>query len=304
VIFSFVIASITYPIYANWVWGGGWLSQLGHNFGLGHGHVDFAGSSVVHMVGGVAALVGAKVLGPRIGKYDDDGQARPIPGHNIPMAVLGTFILAFGWFGFNPGSTLSGTDTHTAVIAVNTMLASASGAFAAYLWMKFRFGTPDVSWLCNGMLAGLVAITAPCAFVTAPVAILIGAVAGVLVINSAMFIENVLKIDDPVGASSVHGACGAWGILALGLFADGRYGDGWNGVPGKVRGLFYGDGKQFVAECIGIVVCAAWVGAITFLTLRIIGSFIPNRVSAVAELDGLDVPEMGIEGYTTEPMAD
>ena len=250
----------------------------------------------MHLVGGVAALVGAKVLGPRIGKYTDDGQALPIPGHNIPMAVLGTFILAFGWFGFNPGSTLSRMDTHTAVIAVNTMLAS------AYLWMKLRFGTPDVSWLCNGMLAGLVAITAPCAFVTAPVAILIGVVAGVLVINSALFIETVLKIDDPVGASSVHGVCGAWGILSLGLFADGRYGDGWNGVPGKVRGLLYGDGKQFIAECIGIVVCVAWVAGITFITLRIIGAFVPNRVSAVAELDGLDVPEMGIEGYTTEAM--
>ena len=167
--------------------------------------------------------------------------------------------------------------------------------------MKLRFGTPDVSWLCNGMLAGMVAITAPCAFVTAPVAILIGVVAGVLVINSALFIENVLKIDDPVGASSVHGACGAWGILALGLFADGRYGDGWNGVPGKVRGLFYGDGKQFVAECIGILVVRRLGRArMTFLTLRVIGAFVRNRVSAVAELDGLDVPEMGIEGYTTE----
>jgi len=304
VIFSFVISSITYPIYANWVWGGGWLSQLGKNFGLGHGHVDFAGSSVVHLVGGVAALVGAKVIGPRIGKYTPDGKAVPIPGHNIPMAVLGTFILAFGWFGFNPGSTLSGMDTRTAVIAVNTMLASASGAFGAYLWTKFRFGTPDVSWLCNGMLAGLVAITAPCAFVTAPSAILIGLVAGVLVISSAMFIENVLKIDDPVGASSVHGACGAWGILSLGLFADGRYGDGWNGVAGKVRGLFYGDGKQFVAECIGILVCIAWVATVTFIALRVIGAFVPNRASAVAELDGLDVPEMGIEGYTTETMPD
>ncbi len=178
VIFSFVISTIIYPIYANWVWGGGWLSQLGHNFGLGHGHVDFAGSSVVHMVGGVAALVGAKMMGPRIGKYSTDGKAQPIPGHNIPMAVLGTFILAFGWFGFNPGSTLSGTDTHIAVIAVNTMLASATGAFGAYLYMKFRFDTPDVSMMCNGMLAGLVAITAPCAFVTAPAAMFIGLVAG------------------------------------------------------------------------------------------------------------------------------
>jgi Amt family ammonium transporter len=304
VLFSFVIASITYPIYANWVWGGGWLSQLGKNFGLGHGHVDFAGSSVVHMVGGVAALVGAKLVGPRIGKYSPEGKALPIPGHNIPMAVLGTFILAFGWFGFNPGSTLSGTDTHTAVIATNTMLASASGAFAAYLWTKIRFGAPDVSWLCNGMLAGLVAITAPCAFVTAPAAILIGAVAGVLVIVSAMFIENVLKIDDPVGASSVHGTCGAWGILSLGLFADGRYGDGWNGVSGKVTGLFYGDGRQFVAECIGILTCVVWVGTVTFVTLRILDSVVGNRVSPHAEMAGLDVPEMGIEGYSTEPMPD
>jgi Amt family ammonium transporter len=304
VIFSFVISSITYPIYANWVWGGGWLSALGRNFGLGHGHVDFAGSSVVHMVGGVAALVGAKTIGPRIGKYDRDGRAQPIPGHNIPMAVLGTFILAFGWFGFNPGSTLSGTDTRTAVIAVNTMLASASGAFAAYLWTKVRFGRPDVSWLCNGMLAGLVAITAPCAFVTAPAAILIGAVAGVLVIVSAMFIENVLKIDDPVGASSVHGVCGAWGILSLGLFADGRYGDSWNGVPGTVRGLLYGDPKQFVAACLAILGCFAGVGTVTFLALRITDALVGNRVSAHEEMAGLDVPEMGIEGYATEALPD
>jgi Amt family ammonium transporter len=302
VAFSFVISTITYPIYANWVWGGGWLSQLGHNFGLGHGHVDFAGSSVVHMVGGVAALVGAKVLGPRIGKFGPDGRPRPIPGHNVPMTVLGTFILAFGWFGFNPGSTLSGTDTHIAVIAVNTMLASASGAFGAYLYLKIRFGAPDVSMLCNGMLAGLVAITAPCAFVTAPAALFIGAVAGVLVVVSAMFIENTLKIDDPVGASSVHGTCGAWGILSLGLFADGRYGDGWNGVPGPVRGLFYGDPSQFVASCVGILTCAVWVGTLTFLALSVIGLFTRNRARAEDELAGLDVPEMGIEGYATEAM--
>jgi ammonium transporter, Amt family len=302
VIFSFILSTIMYPIYANWVWGGGWLSQLGVNFGLGHGHVDFAGSSVVHMVGGVAALVGAKMMGPRIGKYDAEGKAQPIPGHNIPMAVLGTFILAFGWFGFNPGSTLSGVDTHIAVIAVNTMLASASGAFGAYLYLKLRFDTPDVSMLCNGMLAGLVAITAPCAFVTAPAAIFIGLVAGVLVVVSAMFIENVLKIDDPVGASSVHGTCGAWGILSLGLFADGRYGDGWNGVPGKVRGLFYGDPAQFGAECIGLLANVLWVGAVTWVALKITGALVGNRVSADTEMIGLDVPEMGMEGYSTEPV--
>jgi Amt family ammonium transporter len=304
VIFSFILSTIIYPIYANWVWGGGWLSQLGHNFGLGHGHVDFAGSSVVHMVGGVAALVGAKMMGPRIGKYTADGKAVPIPGHNIPMAVLGTFILAFGWFGFNPGSTLAGTDTHIAVIAVNTMLASASGAFGAYLYMVFRFGTPDVSMLCNGMLAGMVAITAPCAFVTAPISIFIGLVAGVLVVVSAMFIENVLKIDDPVGASSVHGVCGAWGILSLGLFADGRYGDGWNGVPGPVRGLFYGDPSQLLAECVGLVANVLWVGFITYLALKVAGALAGNRVSPETEQLGLDVPEMGMEGYSTEAMPD
>ncbi|HVY40456.1 MAG TPA: ammonium transporter [Polyangia bacterium] len=304
VVFSFVISTLIYPIYANWVWGGGWLSQLGHNFGLGHGHVDFAGSSVVHMVGGVAALVGAKVIGPRIGKYSVDGKAQPIPGHNIPMAVLGTFILAFGWFGFNPGSTLSGTDTHIAVIAVNTMLASATGAFGAYLYMKFRFDTPDVSMMCNGMLAGLVAITAPCAFVTAPAAMFIGLVAGVLVVVSALFIENVLKIDDPVGASSVHGVCGAWGILSLGLFADGRYGDGWNGVPGPVRGLFYGDPSQFAAECVGLLANVAWVAVMTFVTLKLVGAAVGNRVSSSTEIQGLDVPEMGMEGYTAEPLPD
>jgi Amt family ammonium transporter len=302
VLFSVVITSLTYPIYANWVWGGGWLSQLGRNFGLGHGHVDFAGSSVVHLVGGAAALVGAKLLGPRIGKYGADGTPRPIPGHNIPMAVSGTFILAFGWFGFNAGSTLSGSDTHIAVIAVNTMLASASGAFGAYLYMKLRFGTPDVSMLCNGMLAGLVAITAPCAFVTAPIAVFIGAVAGVLVVVSALFIEGVLKIDDPVGASSVHGVGGIWGVLSLGLFADGRYGENWNGVPGRVRGLLYGDPGQLAAQCIGVVTCLLWVGGMTYVSMRVLEATIGNRVKPRTELDGVDVPEMGIEGYAMEPM--
>jgi ammonium transporter, Amt family len=180
------------------------------------------------------------------------------------------------------------------------MLASASGAFAAYLWMKFRFGAPDVSWLCNGMLAGMVAITAPCAFVTAPAAIFIGLVAGVLVIVSALFIENTMKIDDPVGAASVHGVNGAWGILSLGLFADGRYGDGWNGIAGPVRGLFYGDASQFIAEVLGVLVCAAWVGTVTFIAFRVIDVFAKHRVPPSSEVGGLDVPEMGIEGYAVE----
>src|SRR5512138_2104482 len=201
VIFSLILSAVIYPIYANWVWGGGWLSQLGANFGLGHGHVDFAGSSVVHLQGGIMAIVLAKMIGPRAGKYRPDGSIHPIAPHSIPQVMLGTFILAFGWFGFNAGSTLSGMDTRLAVVAVNTMLAGATGAFASYLYVKVKFGKPDPSWLANGMLAGLVAITAPCAFVSAWAAALIGAVAGVLVVVAAVFIDTKLRIDDPVGAS-------------------------------------------------------------------------------------------------------
>jgi ammonium transporter, Amt family len=300
VFFSFVIATLIYPIYANWVWGGGWLSALGKNFGLGHGHVDFAGSSVVHMTGGVAALVGAKMLGPRIGKYDRDGRPRPIPGHNIPMVALGTFILAFGWFGFNAGSSLAGTDTRIGIIATNTMLASAAGAFVSALYVWKRYGKPDVTMMCNGMLAGLVAITAPCAFVSAPIAVLIGSVAGVLVVAAAVFVERKLKIDDPVGAVAVHGVNGAWGILAVGLFANGTYGAGLNGVSGAVRGLFYGDAGQLGASVIGIVTNIVFVGAMTAGTLFVLDKLVGNRVSREDELAGLDVPEMGLEGYPGE----
>lgn len=298
VIYGFFISMFVYPIFGNWVWGGGWLSQLGVNFGLGHGHVDFAGSSVVHEVGGVAALAGAMVIGPRIGKYGKDGRVNVIPGHNIPMALVGTFILAFGWFGFNPGSTLAGTDLRISVVAVNTMLASASGAFLAmaYVWMKF--GKPDPGMLANGMLAGLVAITAPCAFVNATGAIIIGAVAGVLVVVVYNFLDSKLKIDDPVGAFAVHGANGLWGVLSLGLFADGKYGDGWNGVPGTVKGLFYGDGKQFLAELIGGLVCFVFVFAVMYTFFNIIKrTKIGLRVSEAQEIAGLDIPEMGVHGY-------
>ncbi len=235
-VYGLFMSMVVYPLFGNWVWGGGWLADLGANFGLGHGHVDFAGSSVVHMVGGVAALAGAIVLGPRIGKFTKDGKPVAIPGHHIPMALVGTLILAFGWFGFNPGSTLAGTDLRIAVVATNTMLAGTGGALTAMIYMMMRFGKPDPSMMANGMLAGLVAITAPCAFVTAPVSMLIGAIAGVLVCLAVFFIEGTLKIDDPVGAISVHGVNGAWGVLSLGLFADGKYGDGWNGVPGHGHG--------------------------------------------------------------------
>lgn len=298
VIYGLFIGTIIYPVFGNWVWGGGWLSQLGKNFALGHGHVDFAGSSVVHMTGGVLALVGAKIIGPRIGKYNADGSTNAIPGHNIPMAIIGTFILAFGWFGFNPGSSLAGGDFRIAIAAVNTMIASATGAFASTLWMwKVRGNKPDPSMMCNGMLAGLVAITAPCAFVGVGSAAIIGIVSGILVIEAAFFVERKLKIDDPVGAVAVHGCNGAWGCIALGLFADGTYGDGWNGVAGTVKGLFYGDPSQLVAQFVGVGTNIVYTVIIGFVVFKIIDIIVGNRVSPEAEIEGLDIPEMGVAGY-------
>src|SRR5713101_5006930 len=297
VVFGFFLSMFTYPIFANWVWGGGWLSQLGKNFGLGHGHVDFAGSSVVHMVGGVTALAGAMVLGPRIGKYNKDGSANPIPGHNIPMGVLGCFILAFGWFGFNPGSTLAGGDLRIAVIAVNTMLASASGAIFAMFYVWAKYGKPDPSMMVNGMLAGLVAITAPCGFVSSFWAFVIGAVSGVLVCWAAVFIERTMMVDDPVGAIAVHGVNGAWGVLSLGLFADGTYGDGFNGVEGTVRGLFYGGASQFVAQVIGTITCFAFIFTASWVFFKVYDLVFGMRVSPETEMEGLDVPELGVHGY-------
>jgi Amt family ammonium transporter len=217
------------------------------------------------------------------------------------MVVTGTLILAFGWFGFNPGSTLAGTDTRTALIATNTMIASAAGAASACVYVWAKFGKPDVTLICNGLLAGLVAITGPCAFVSSGASVLIGAVAGVLVVVAALFVERKLKIDDPVGAVAVHGVCGAWGILALGIFADGTYGDGLNGVPGTVRGLLHGDASQLIASCVGIAVNVVWVGAMAVLTMFVVGKLVGNRVSEQSEQDGLDVDEMGLPGYAAEP---
>ena len=296
VIYGFFVGGILYPLYANWVWGGGWLAMLGKNFGLGHGHVDYAGSSVVHMVGGVAALAGALVIGPRLGKYKD-GKAMAIPGHHIPMAIVGTFILAFGWFGFNAGSSLAGTDLRIGVVATNTMLASAGGAFSAMMYMWFGYGKPDISMIANGMLAGLVAITAPCAFVTAPVAVLIGAIAGILVCISVFFIDRTLKIDDPVGAISVHGVNGAWGVISLGLFADGTYGDGYNGIAGGVKGLFYGGGSQFAAQLIGTATNIIYVFIVSYVFFKVLDKVVGLRVPAEVEIEGLDQAEVAVTAY-------
>jgi ammonium transporter, Amt family len=297
-IYGVCVGSIMYPVFGNWVWGGGWLSQLGVNFGLGNGYVDFAGSSVVHMQGGVIGLIFAWLIGPRYGKYNKDGSVNPVAPHSIPMAIIGTFILAFGWFGFNPGSTLAGTDLRISVVAVNTMIASATGALFATLWMWwFRTKKPDPSMMCNGMLAGLVAITAPSAFVSAGGAAWIGIVAGILVVESVFFFDRI-KIDDPVGAISVHGVCGAWGCLSIGLFADGTYGDGWNGVAGNVKGLFYGAGfGQLGAEIIGVVTCFVTLSILAYVVYKIADAIVGNRVSLETEIGGLDIPEMGLLGY-------
>jgi len=249
------------------------------------------------MTGGVAAFVGAKVLGPRLGKFRKDGKPNAIPGHHIPMALLGCFILAFGWFGFNAGSTLAGGDLRIGVVAVNTMLASAAGAFSSMFYMWKLYGKPDISMIANGFLAGLVAITAPCAFVNSVSAVIIGLIAGILLCMSVFFVERVLKIDDPVGAISVHGANGAWGVIALGLFADGTYGDGLNGVEKTVRGLFYGDGSQFLAQVAGVVTNFIFVFVVMYVFFKILDKIVPLRITEDVEIEGLDQAEVAVSAY-------
>ena len=299
VVYGFVVSMFFYPIFGNWAWGGGWLAQLGSKSGLGHGYVDFAGSGVVHGMGGFLALAGAIVIGPRLGKYNRDGTPNTFLAYNLPLAILGVFILAFGWFGFNAGSSLAATDLRISVAAVNTMLASATGALAAMFWSmrKKKLGKPDPGMCANGMLAGLVGITAPSGFVSPNMALLIGAIAGVLVIESINFFERKAKIDDPVGAISVHGINGLWGLIALGLFADGTYGAGWNGVDGTVKGLFYGDGGQLVAQLIGCATIIVFAGGGGWLFFKIQHAIQGIRVTPEVELQGLDMPEMGVYAY-------
>jgi Amt family ammonium transporter len=299
---TFFLGAITYPFFANWAWGGGWLSQLGANFGLGHGYCDFAGSGVVHAVGGLTGLAVAMIVGPRLGKYNRDGSSNAIPGHDIVIVLLGCFILAFGWFGFNPGSTLGASGNgalRIGSIAVNTMLAGCTGSFGAILYMWIRYGKPDASMSGNGLLAGLVAITAPSGFVNTIGAAIIGAVAGILVCLSVEFFDRVAHVDDPVGAISVHGTNGLWGVISVGLFADGRsnYGGSWNGVNGSVRGLFYGDPGQLVAQLVGVVTLLGFVFGASFVFNWIVDFFVGQRVSPESELAGLDIPEMGALGY-------
>ncbi|MGZ8650870.1 MAG: ammonium transporter [Actinomycetota bacterium] len=305
IVYGFFMSIVLYPLFGMWAWGGGWLAALGTNVSLGHGYVDFAGSGVVHAVGGLCALAGAMVIGPRIGRYREDGTPNPMPGHNIPFAIAGTFILLFGWFGFNPGSTFAATDLRISVVAVNTVLASAFGAFACMLWCMRtkKLGKPDPAMMANGMLAGLVAVTAPSGFVSAWAACLIGAIAGVLVVESVAFWDR-RRIDDPVGAISVHGICGLWGVIAVGLFADGTYGAGWNGVDGAVKGLFYGDASQLVAQLVGVATLLVWAFGLSYVFFKFQHRVQGIRVTAEEELAGLDIPLMGASAYPDYVLVD
>jgi Amt family ammonium transporter len=247
-------------------------------------------------------LAGAMVLGPRIGKFNKDGSVNSTPGHNLTLAALGTFILAFGWFGFNPGSTLGASGAglnRIGIIAVDTMLAGAAASFSAMAYTWIRRNKPDPGMMINGLLAGLVAITAPSGFVSPLNAVIIGLIAGVLVIGSVWAFDHIFKVDDPVGAISVHGVCGAWGVLSVGLFADGtaNYGGSWNLVPGGVHGLFYGDPSQLVAQAIGVVTCFVYVWGLSWIFFKIVDRVLGMRVTPAVELAGVDIPEMGMLPY-------
>lgn len=278
IIYSAVISLVIYPVVGHWIWNSeGWLFKMGM--------IDFAGSTVVHSVGGWAALVGAAILGPRLGKYGKDGKVNVIPGHSITLAALGVFILWFGWFGFNPGSTLSGANPKIADIAVTTNIAAAAGACLSMIFTWLKYGKADVSMTLNGALAGLVAITAGCAAVNNVGAVVIGAVAGLLVIVSVEFFDKVVKIDDPVGAISVHGICGSFGTIMVGLFA----------VDG---GLLYGGGaKLLITQITGVAAVAAWTLVTAGILFTIIKYTVGLRVKETEEIEGLDLGEHGMSAY-------
>jgi Amt family ammonium transporter len=295
------VGGFLYPVFGCWVWGGGWLSQTGVTLGLGHGYVDFAGSSVVHEVGGFCAMAIALILGPRLGKYGSDGRPRPLPAHNVVFVVAGTLILLVGWVSLNAGAALEATDLRVGAVALNTNLAAMAGTAAAMLFWQVTYGKPDVSMACNGLLAGLVAIGAGCAFVGPTAAVVIGALAGLLVCGGVLFNERVLKIDDPCGSIAVHGYCGWFGAVAAGLFADGTYGAGWNGVVGAagqgVTGLLYGDARQFAAQLGGATLGAAYAFGATYAVFRLVDALRPMRVEPDVEIEGLDLHEFGMLAY-------
>ncbi|MCH8289513.1 ammonium transporter [Candidatus Poribacteria bacterium] len=289
-IFSFVLVAVSYPITGHWIWGGGWLDSLGMR--------DFAGSTVVHSVGGWAGLAGILLLGPRIGKYRKDGSVQPIPGHSMALAFLGGMILWLGWFGFNPGSTMgiSGTGAKAVShVVVTTNIACAFGLLVATIVSWIVVGKPDFSMTVNGALAGLVAITAPCAFVSPVAAAIIGAIAGVLVVFGVLFFDK-LRIDDPVGALSVHLINGIWGTLSIGLFAK-------QSMPGEIYadGLFYGGGPSLLGkQFLGVIAVGAFTFVLSIVVWRIIKAIFGLRVDEEDEVTGLDISEMGMEAYPRE----
>ena len=277
-IYSVLISALVYPISGHWIWGGGWLAEMGFH--------DFAGSTAVHMVGGVAALIGAKMIGPRIGKYNEDGSVNAIPGHSIPLGALGVFLLWFGWFGFNGASTVCATGDEALIsmgdIFITTNMAAAAGSTATMIYTWVRYGKPDVSMTLNGVLAGLVAITAGCDVVSPAGALIIGLLAGVLVVVAVEFFDQKLKIDDPVGAISVHGVCGAFGTIVTGLFAT-------------KDGLFYGGGTSFLmTQIIGVVTVAIYVAIAMSIIFGVLDKLFGLRVSEAEEIKGLDMEEHGL----------
>ncbi|MDQ1313685.1 MAG: ammonium transporter, Amt family [Euryarchaeota archaeon] len=284
-IYSGIVTAVIYAIYGHWVWGGGWLATLPYGVGVR----DFAGSGVVHAVGGMVALAGIYLLGPRIGKFNKDGVPNAIPGHDVPMIVMGTFFLFFGWFGFNPASTLAATDLRISVIAVNTFLAGAAGATLVCYYTFFKTKKVDIALTCNGALAGLVGITASCAYVPTWAAVVIGVVSGFIVMYGIKFNDWVLKVDDPVGAVAVHGYNGLWGLLTVGIFADGTY--------GGVSGLIVGNTSQIIAQLIDMVVVVVWAFGTGYILFYIIKKIVGLRVSPEEELTGLDLGEHGYSAY-------
>lgn len=313
VIMGFAVSMFIYPVAAGWVWGGGWLANLGRTMGWGNGAVDFAGSGVVHTIGGAVGLAVAMALGPRIGKYNKDGSANSIPGHNIPMGVLGTLILFFGWFGFNPGSALGIAVAPAAaggeiaawpmnlvsLAAINTLLAGAAAGLSAmlYMWWFGPAKKPDASMSVNGVLAGLVAITAPCAFVSPLGAVIIGLIAGVLVCVAAATLDK-LGIDDPVGAVPVHFVNGIWGVLAVGIFAAGNPSTGaWNGIDHPVTGLLYGGNTQILAQLSEVIALVVFVWGTSFALFKVLMRMGLLRSNPIDEIRGLDTPEIGGPGY-------
>lgn len=293
VIYSIVISALIYPIFGHWTWGGGWLSTLGTTLGLMSedgvttGFRDFAGSTIVHSVGGWCALVGAWLLGPRRGRFSEDGKPNPIPGHSVALGTLGVFILWLGWFGFNPGSQLGAIGSNAdaiALVAANTNIAAAAGGLAAMILSWLRSGKPDLGMTLNGVLGGLVAITAPCAFVTPLASVLIGLVGGVLIVLGTQWLERV-RIDDPVGAVPVHLINGIWGTLALGLFATDN-------------GLFTtGQAAQLIVQIIGVVAAGIWCAGTAYLLFSLIKVTVGLRITAEEEELGLDIREHGTIAY-------